>query len=108
MYLETLHHDRECGAEEHDLAIFRMKAQQLLNDGREFRREQFVCLVHDESLTGRQIRDLFTSEIQDPARSADNNVYGFAESNDVVLQASATCADHNVDAEVLAQCFAYL
>lgn len=103
LVLEALDHNRERGAEEHDLAIFRVEAEQLLNDRGEFWRQKLVGLVHDKCLATRKICYPFSSQIQNSAWCSNNDVDGVAQSDNIVFQPSAARGHHDVDTKVLSK-----
>ena len=53
LVLEVFDNDRESGAEQHDLAIRRVKSQKLLDRRGEFGGQKLVGFVHDKRLRSR-------------------------------------------------------
>lgn len=108
LVLEALNNDRKGGAEEHDLAVLRTEREQLFDDGSELGRQELIGLVHDEHLALGQVGHIFARQIQNSARGSNNDMNGFGQADNVVLQAGTTRRDHNVDTEVLSKRFAHL
>ncbi len=105
---KCLNRSWESGGEQHDLAIFWVELEEILDNGREFGREKLVSLIHNEHGALAEISDTFSGEILDSSWSADNNVNWLCQTNDVVAQASSTGSDHNIYAKVLSQGLAHL
>jgi len=105
---EGLDGDREGGGEEHDLTVFRMELEQLLDDRGELGRQKLVGLIHDEHGALAQIGNLLRSQIKDTPGSTDHNMDGVLQPDDIVTKPCSTRRDHNIDAEVLAKDLANL
>ena len=85
-----------------------METEKLFDRGCKFRREKLVGFVHDECRTFIKFDDFLSREICYSAGRANNDMDRFIQANDVVFKTSATGSDHDIDAKVLAQCFADL
>lgn len=100
-------HGERCG-KQHDLPLWRTKANQLLNDWLELGGQEFVCFVHDKSGALREIGDAFAGEVEHAAGGSDDDMHGLAQAQNVVLETSAARGDHYLDVHVLAQGLAHL
>lgn len=102
-HLEVLDDDREGGREEHDLPLGRAEAKKLLHDGLEFRTEELVGLIHDERRARAEVGDSLPSEVEDPTWCSNEDVDGFRETEDVVLEGCSSSGNHDIDAKVLSE-----
>ena len=103
LVLEVLNDDGEGSAEQHHLPILRMKSEQLLDDGRELRRQKLVSFIHDKRLTSGKIGYTLARKIQDSTGCSNDDVDRVAESDDIVLKSCSTGRNHDVDTEMLSQ-----
>jgi hypothetical protein len=102
-HLEVLDDEREGRGEEGDLALLGHEAEELLDDGGEFRGEKLVRLVHYEHRALAQVGDTLTGKVEDTTRSTDEDVNGLAEAEDVVAKGGSSGSDHDLNAGVLAE-----
>ena len=98
---EGLDGDREGRRHEHDLALLREEAEDLLDDRLEVDGEQFVGLVEHHHLAVAQVGLLLLGEIEDSARRRDDDVHLLVQAVDVLLDLCASRRDHALDFEVL-------
>ena len=104
-YLEGLDNKREGGRVEHDLALLREVGEQLFDNRRELGAEKFVGFVHDKSGAFAKVGDTLSCQIENTARSADNDMNSLAEAHDVVLESGTSSCDHYLDTHVFAEGF---
>lgn len=102
-HLEVLDDERESSREEGDLTLLGHEAEELLDDGRELRREKLVRLVHDEHRALAQVGDTLTSEVEDTTGSTDEDVNGLSKTENVVAERGSSGGDHDLHAGVLAE-----
>jgi hypothetical protein len=107
-HLELLDNDGERGAEEHDLAFGGQELEQCFHDGGEFGREKLVRLVHDKDGTFAEVGDALAGEIEYSTRRTNEDVDGFIQAEDVVLERRAAGSDHDLNAHVFPECLAHL
>ncbi len=95
-------------AEQHDLSIFGVEVEELLDDDSKFWREELICFIHDEDGAFGKVSNTFAGKVEYAAWGANNDVDSVAKSNDVVFEASASGCNHDIYAEVFPEGFAYL
>ena len=105
---ERLNGTRECSAEKHDLTVFWVELEEILDDWSKLWRQKLVSLVHDEHIAFAEIGDTLSSQILNSSWCANNDVDWVSQANDIVAKTSTTGGDHDVYAEVLAERLAYL
>ena len=94
--------DGESCTEEHNLAIFGVEGEQLVDCGREFGGQELIRFVHDKSLCCGEVGNAFAGKVEDSAGGTDKDVDSFVQSDNVVSESGTTGGDHNVEAEMLA------
>lgn len=107
-YLEILNNHGESGGKEHDLAVLGVECKQLFDGRCELGRQELVRFIHDESVCLREVRNALAGKIKNPSRCRNDDMYCFIQADDVVLETSSSCCDHDVDTEMLAQSLADL
>ena len=80
-----------------------MERQELLNDGGELGRQQFVGLIHHKGRAFGQIGNAFAGQVKYSSGSSHKNVNSIIQPDNVIHQASSTGSDHDVDAQMLSK-----
>lgn len=105
---EVFNREGEGGGEEHNLTVLGVELEKLLDGRGELNGKKLVGFIHDEHGAFAQIGNVLASQIKDSTRSADHDMDGILQTDDVVAKASATSGDHDVNTEVLAKGLANL
>lgn len=69
---ESLDGDGESRTEQHDLAILRVELEELFDNWRKFRGEEFISFVHDKCRTFAEIGNTLSCEVENSSWSTNN------------------------------------
>lgn len=83
---ETLDSNREGGAKEADLVFGVAKSNDLLENRLKLRREQLVCLVHDDCSALAEIGNLFGCQVEDTTWCCNDDMNGVVKTHNIVLE----------------------
>mmetsp|Transcript_11970 Transcript_11970/g.18083 ORF Transcript_11970/g.18083 Transcript_11970/m.18083 type:complete len:338 (-) Transcript_11970:898-1911(-) len=106
--LKVFDSNRKGGRKQQDLTVLWQIGGNIFDDGLEFRREQLVCLVHDEHVGFVEMRDTLVGQIENSPRGSHQDVNSMIQAHDVVFERCATSRDHHLHAQMLAKLFAHL